>query len=247
MKNSFWLVFLPAIGGVLVGAIFTGNVETLLVSLIRTIYYRPFFALLVTILLIAALGYIHYLEKIERAQKETMLSDDARQRIRAELEHELRTKRSDIERKEQLLSTKRDRLHGFALSAYREIDLLQQNHNYFIHHIEAVAKLLQRRSQSLQKEMPENPVAVDELRQRNERLQGELRDILKDLSITFPDMSGSLPKLPDPPPPTAATTPIKPALAPGHIEILALKDELENKQRRVPEYEKKRLKKGRSI
>ncbi|BDD89189.1 hypothetical protein [Desulfofustis limnaeus] len=243
MKNAFWRLGLAAAGGVIVGGIFTGNVETMLFNIAKAIYYRPFLTLLVALVLIAALGYVAYLERVEKVRIETELTDDVRQRIKAEVEHKLRTQKIEADRLDQNIASKRNRLRELTVSCCREVDLLQQNQIYLIYYIDAVQKLLNRRSQALQKKLPENPVAVEEIQKRNMRLHGELRAILDDIGKTFPDMTGALPK---PKPPLADTSASDNKLSPGHIEVLQLKEELESAQR-VREYEPKRTKKRRSI
>jgi len=209
----------------------------------RAIYYQPFLTLLVALVLIAALGYVAYLEKLERARIETELTGDARQQIRAEVEHELRTRRIEADRLDQNVASKRNRLRELTVSCCREVDLLQQNQGYLIYYIDAVQKLLERRSQALQKKLPENPVAIEEIQKRNTRLHGDLQAILNDIAKTFPDMSGALPT---PKPPLIDDIAGDHKLSPGHIEVLQLKEELENSQR-IREYEPKRTKKKRSI
>ena len=232
MKNKPLLWASGACGvGVLIGGIFAGNVETILYYLVQTIVYKPFLFLLVVLVCIAVYGWLIHSERQEIARTKTELSVDEKRHIKAKVEHQMLTRKHDINRMETKMNANRDRLRDMTVRVISDTDKLHKELIEFVWFVDHVNELLDRRSKKLRDALPDNPIAVDEIRKRDEKMRTELNKIVEMIRCAFPDLAGSIP------PP--GKTPILPS---GQIsendalEVLELKQEAE----KVAEYESKK-------
>jgi len=191
--DLFWPTFLLFVG-VVIGGNFSERVRTVTYLTAEILLYRWWIFMVPLLLLVAAVAVIWYLERMERARAEADLSRAERDRIRAEVEDALAAQVRHVERISAMMTEQRQRLQKLMGSVYGEADQLQQDQVAFIYFVDQVSDLLGRRSKRLQAELPDNPVQADKIRQRDEKLQNELSEILQGIGETFPDLTGSIPK-----------------------------------------------------
>jgi hypothetical protein len=238
-KNNPLLWVLGACGvGVLLGSIFFGRVETALIYVGQTIAYRPFLFMVIVLVGIGAYGWISHAEKQEAARMKTKLIDDELHRIKAQVKHDLATRKHEINRLETKMNANRDRLRDMTVRVITDTDKLHKELVEFVWFVDHVNELLDRRSKKLCDALPDNPVAIDEIRQRDEKMRTELNKVVEMIRNAFPSLADSIP------------SPRKPIQSSGQIldsdeaiEVLELKREAE----KLAEYQAVSQPKGRAM
>ncbi len=227
MKVSpFWLLFC-SVCGVVSSGVYHERTQQILLLLAEIIYNRWWLVFLVLLVIVAGHFTVQYFIKLERIRIETELTDKARRQIWAKLEKDQATKNRHIDRLQQTLQSQRQRLQKSAGNVYQEADRGQQDRLSFVHYVEQVQDLLARRSERLQKQLPDNPVKLEKVRQRDHKLQAELYEVLQGLGETFPEVARTIP-------------PPRPMKEPESMEVLELKERKETG--RVAEYKRKKIK-----
>ncbi len=224
--DLFWPTF-AFVCGVLIAVSFTRKVAEILLFLANLLYYRSW--LIFAVLAIAVICYfaLKYFEQMEQVRIETALSKEYREQIKDEVKTDLAARIRHADRVTENIQGQRLRLQKISGNIIQQTDELQQDQTSFIYFVEQVTDLLGRRSKKLQAELPDNPVQVEKIKNRDEKLRTELNEVLQAMSETFPELAGNIPVL-EPP-------------VEEHIDTLYLK-RAKPGSGRIDEYRRKRVK-----
>jgi hypothetical protein len=145
---------------------------------------------------IVAGGYTikFFLNKIQ-IQKQTELTAEAFQQIEAQVIklHDKKFRELDALHRqiEERLTNIRKTFNTVLLSRQE----LQQEQLAFVSFVQGVASVLEKRSERLRDEMPENPVKVKGLLERDAKLHGHLQSVLVGMRADFPAIAAGIPDL----------------------------------------------------
>jgi len=226
-RDLFWPTF-AFVCGVLAGASFTTKVAQILLFLATLLLHRSWIIFAMLAIAVACYFSLKYLGQIERLRLETVLSEEHYEQIKLEIETDLATKTRHVDSLIQTVKSQHQRLQKISGGIIQQTDELQQNQTSFIFFVEQVSGLLGRRSKKLQNEFPDNPIQLEKIQQRDQKLHAELNDVLQSIAETFPELAGSIP-VPEP------------ESVDEHMETLYLQQP-KPKSGKIAEYRRKRVK-----
>lgn len=223
-------------GGIIIGGIFTGRVEQILIVMAEVMYHRSWIIITPVTVIIAGIFLIKYFNNVETIRIETSLTRGYKNQLRQEIENKMAAKIHKAKKTTQSTDSHKKRLQQSLARIIDGGNQLQQDQANFLHFVEQINNLLHKRSIKLQKEIPDNPISLEKILERDIRLHEQLNDTLHGICETFPDLKGSVPVL----------NPVlrKPQELPATTsDIVVLEKEKEQpKSGRVPEYKKRKLK-----
>ena len=234
-----WLI-VAFILGLFTGSMCFGQMEDLMLYLIKLNYYRPLLVFSAITVNYGLYLLVLYLEKVEAVRAEAGLTLEAKSKIRHEIQDELAAKAHTLVKKEEALQAQRQRLQRVSSRIIEDNEKLHKDQLAFITYMNQISGILSRRSQKFLDTLPDIPIAANYVQQRDASLQVALADILQEMQGSFPDLavSNSMPTIP----------------LPTEENHTAPNDRLEGLQpmkekptsTRVPEYKKKLLRRPNS-